>query len=259
MDLSDLQTVRARFDGTVCHLQLYRPEARNTINAQMIADCRRVLAACETGDIRVVVIEGLPQVFCFGADFGALSRNAIQGREEETGVAALYDVWSTLASGPFVSVAYVQGSVNAGGNGFVAACDIVIAEPTVRFSFSEMLFGLFPACVMPFLVRRVGIQRAHYLALSTLPVGADEACRWGLVDRICAPGEPELHRHLQRLRRLRRDSVAMYKRYMMTLPLTLAQARDAAISNNGKMHELPGVIEGIVRYVEAARLPWEDD
>jgi 3-carboxymethyl-3-hydroxy-acyl-[acp] dehydratase len=259
MDLSDLQTVRVRFDGPVCYLQLYRPEARNTINARMVVDCRRVLDACEAGDVRVVVVEGLPQVFCFGADFGTFSENALKGREDGSGAAAVYDLWHRLASGPFVSVANVQGSVNAGGNGFVAACDLVIAEPTVRFSLSELLFGLFPACVMPFLVRKVGLQRAHYLALSTLPISADEAHRWGLVDRICAPGEPELHRHLQRLRRLRRDSVAMYKRYVATLPLTLAQARDAAITNNREMHELPGVIGGIVRYVETSRLPWEDD
>ena len=47
MDLSNLQTVRVRFEGTACHLQLYRPEARNTINARMVAECRQVLQACE--------------------------------------------------------------------------------------------------------------------------------------------------------------------------------------------------------------------
>lgn len=259
MDLNDLQTVRVRFDGSVCHLQLYRPDARNTINGRMISDCRSVLAACEARDIRVVVLEGLPNVFCFGADFGAIRTHVIEGDAEESDASQLYDLWNTLATGPFVSVAYVQGSVNAGGNGFVAACDIVIAEPTVRFSLSELLFGLFPACVLPFLVRRVGTQRAHYMTMSTLPIGAEEACRWGLVDCICAPGEPVLHRHLQRLRRLRRDSVLMYKRYMARLPSTLAEARDRAITNNREMHEIPGVIEGIVRYVEAGRLPWEND
>jgi len=39
----------------------------------------------------------------------------------------------------------------------------------------------------------------------------------------------------------------------------LAEARDRAITNNREMHEIPGVIEGIVRYVEAGRLPWEND
>jgi enoyl-CoA hydratase/carnithine racemase len=95
--------------------------------------------------------------------------------------------------------------------------------------------------------------------LSTAPIGADEACRIGLVDRAAAQGEPELQRHLRRLRRLRPDSIAMYKHYMASLPAPLDQARATAIANNLGMHRLPGVVEGIMRYVETQRLPWEDD
>nr|WP_269820011.1 enoyl-CoA hydratase-related protein [Bacillus velezensis] len=42
------------------------------------------------------------------------------------------------------------GVANAGGIGFVAASDIVIADDTAVFSLSELLFGLFPAMVLPF-------------------------------------------------------------------------------------------------------------
>src|SRR5262249_40217799 len=125
------------------------------------------------------------------------------------------------------------------------------------FSLSELLFGLYPACVMPFLVRRIGVQRANYLAISTQPITAKEAAEWGLVDRLADSSDAELQRHLRRLRRLPRESVAAYKRYLSGLPGLIENARAAAIENNRSMHTLPGVIEGIVRYAQTGQFPWE--
>ncbi len=49
----------------------------------------------------------------------------------------------------------------------MAACDIVVCKTGVSFSLSELLFGLMPACVLPFVVRRTGVARAHYMTLMT--------------------------------------------------------------------------------------------
>lgn len=255
--MSTYETLRVRHDENVCVVQLYRPAARNAIDARMIAELTAVLVACETSNVSVVVLEGMPEVFCFGADFNSVSDHVVEGRSDEFSATALYDVWAKLASGPFVAVAHVRGAVNAGGNGFVAACDIVIADSSATFSLSELLFGLYPACVMPFLVRRIGLQRANYMAISTQPVTAKEACQWGLVDRVADSSEAELQRHLRRLRRLPRESVASYKRYLSSLPGLIEDARAAAIENNHSMHALPGVIEGIVRYAQTGQFPWE--
>lgn len=257
MDLTALETVRVRIDAGVCFLQLHRPEARNAINARMVADCTRVLDACEAEGLGVVVIEGLPDVFCFGADFGGLRDQVVEGEDDGgAGAAAMYALWTRLAQGPFISVAHVRGSVNAGGNGFVAACDIAIADPEARFGLSELLFGLYPACVLPFLIRRIGLQRAHYLTVSTQPIGAAEACLWGLVDRVADPSDAEVQRHLRRLRLLPPASVAAYKGYLARLSGTIDAARADAVGHNRSMHALPGVIEGIVRYAETGRFPW---
>ena len=256
--MSTYETLRIRHDENVCVVQLHRPEARNAIDARMIAEFAAVLAACENSSVSVIVLEGLPDVFCIGADFNSVSDHAIAGRSDESSAAALYDVWAKLASGPFVTIAHVRGAVNAGGNGFVAACDIVIADSSASFSLSELLFGLYPACVMPFLVRRIGLQRANYMAISTQPITAKQACEWALVDRIADEGDAELQRHLRRLRRLPRESVASYKRYLSSLPGLIENARAAAIENNRNMHTLPGVIEGIVRYAQTGQFPWED-
>lgn len=98
----------------------------------------------------------------------------------------MYDLWLRLATGPYVTISHVRGKANAGGLGFVAASDIVLANETAQFSLSELLFGLYPACVLLFLIRRIGFQRAHYFTLMTQPISAKQACEWGLVD-ACEP------------------------------------------------------------------------
>jgi len=119
-----------------------------------------------------------------------------------------------LATGPYVTIAHVRGTANAGGVGFVAASDIVLADETAQFSLSELLFGLYPACVMPFLIRRIGFQKANYFTMMTKPISAMLACEWGLVDAVEPVSEVLLRRHLQRLRRLSKTAIRRYKTYM---------------------------------------------
>ena len=70
------QTIRVRFEEPICFLQFYRPEANNTINDLLIEECRLVLEACEDS-ITVVILEGLPDVFCFGADFQGIHASLV--------------------------------------------------------------------------------------------------------------------------------------------------------------------------------------
>ncbi len=139
----DYQTVNVQIEQAICYLQLYRPKANNTINDQMIEECHHVLD-CYEKSINVVVIEGLPDVFCFGADFQELHDTMASGQIRERNPERLYDLWLRLATGPFITISHVRGRVNAGGIGFVAASDIVLAESNAQFSLSELLFGGFP-------------------------------------------------------------------------------------------------------------------
>ena len=155
MDVVSYATLRVRVQPPICFIQMYRPDASNTINSELIDDLHRALDDAEESGLTVIVLEGLPEVFCLGADFTEVSQGAQQVTHDPE---PLYDLWYRLATGPFITIAHVRGKVNAGGMGFVAASDIAIADASARFSLSELLFGLIPACVMPFLVRRIGFQ-----------------------------------------------------------------------------------------------------
>jgi polyketide biosynthesis enoyl-CoA hydratase PksH len=251
------QTIRVRFQEPICFLQFHRPEANNTINDRLIEECSQVLALCEES-ITIVVIEGLPEVFCWGADFQDLREKVSTRQPIEQGPEPLYDLWLKLATGPYITISHVRGKANAGGIGFVAASDIVLSDQTAQFSLSELLFGLFPACVLPFLIRRIGFQKANYFTLMTKPISAPEAQSWGLVDACDAQSESLLRLHLLRLRRLSKTGISRYKDYMSGLYDSIIRSKSLAIEANKKVFSDPHNLERISRYIESGKFPWED-
>ncbi len=254
---SSFQTILVEQQAPVCVIRLNRIEARNTINSQMIEECGRALAELDDSTT-IVVLEGTPEVFCFGADFQQVQRAYANGEQREQNPGPLYDLWLRLAAGPFISIAHVRGQANAGGIGFVAACDIVLAEASATFSLSELLFGLYPACVLPFLIRRIGRQKAHYMTLMTQPVAAEQARQWGLVDVCEANSADLLRRHLLRLRRLSKDAIIRYKEYLGRLDDFLIRSREPALAGNREMFSNEQNLRMISRYVQTGLFPWED-
>ena len=150
-----------------------------------------------------------------------------------------------------------RSKANAGGLGFISACDIVLSDEKAQFSLSEMLFGLMPACVLPFLIRRLGFARANYLTLLTQPIRAQQAREWGLVDACEADSENLLRKHLLRLRRLSKPSIASYKHYLAALDETVVASRPKAVGANIRVFGDTGNIERIARYVQTGQFPWE--
>ncbi len=252
----DYETLQVSFDKGVCRVRLDRPEAQNAIDDRMIVELDDVFSRCEgrgtTAPVTILVLEGASTVFCAGGDFQALA-----AANEVADPEPLYRLWQRMASGPFVSISLVRGRVNAGGMGFVAAADIVLADRSAIFSLSELLFGIFPACVLPFLVRRIGLQKAHYLTLMTRPFTVDEALTCGLVDALDDDAEALLRRHLLRLQKLSQPAIARYKAYLGNLAGQLEVVKPAALEANRMLFADPTVQLNIRRYVEESKFPWE--
>ncbi len=249
------KTIKVRFDERICFLQFNRPEADNTINELMIEECGQVLEACEES-ITVIVLEGLPEVFCLGADFSEIGRE-LKKEQTEPNPEPLYELWLKLTAGPYITIAHVRGKANAGGIGFVAACDITLADDNAVFSLSELLFGLFPACVLPFLIRRIGFQKAHYLTLTTTPIPVRRAHEWGLIDAYESESDSLVRKHLLRLRRLSKTGILRYKRYMNRLYDLPLQSQSEAVKANKEIFSDPHNLEGIARYITEGKFPWE--
>ncbi len=249
-------TVQTRREGEVCYLQIHRPQANNTIDDTLVAECAAVLRDCD-GWAKIVVLEGLPEVFCFGADLHSVGKAAARQCTPEQGAQALYALWLHFKRGPFISIAHVRGKANAGGVGFAAACDLVLCEEEATFSLSELLFGLVPACVLPFLIERVGRARAHTMTLMTQPVSGRQAREWGLADACGDNSKQLLRTHLLRLRLLPKDGIARYKRYMGALDDFLELSGPKAVACNVEAFTDPVNLAKIERYAQTGKFPWD--
>jgi len=259
LDMTTYETIRVRFEEDICFLQIHRPEANNTINDRLVEEITEVLNQCEES-AKIVVLEGLPEVFCFGADFEGIQQQLEnKTHHQQHNPEPLYNLWLRIASGPYITIAHVRGKANAGGIGFVAACDVVLSEENAVFSLSELLFGLMPACVLPFLMRRMGFSKANYMTLMTQPISARQAHDWGLVDAYEANSENLLRKHLLRLRRLSKKAVSRYKRYMNTLNDALQLSKPKALEANMEVFSDQDNLEKIARYVKTGQFPWEGE
>lgn len=250
------KTLQVRYEEPVCFVRLYRPEAANAINDVVVEEFNKVLALYEE-TMTVLVLEGLPENFCTGADFQGIHNRLAAGHEVEQDPEPLYDLWLKLAVGSFITISHVRGKANAGGVGFVAASDIVVADYTAQFGLSELLFGLFPACVLPFLIRRIGFQKANYLTLMTQPISARQAFEWGLVDALDENSGTILRKHLLRLKCLSKTGISRYKKYINKLDQSLNIYKPLAVAANKELFSDSDNLERIYRYIQKGQLPWE--
>lgn len=254
MNTRKYETLQVETTDNLCRVHFDRSDAGNAINAQMVHEFDDLLRICEdeNSPITVLTLHGTPEVFCAGGDFETTALTSEPNDPEP-----LYDLWQRLATGPFITISVVEGRANAGGVGFVAACDIVLAGPQASFGLSELLFGLFPACVLPFLMRRVGFQKAHYLTLMTRPITTEDAAAWGLVDATGDDVAALLRQHLMRLRHLDKSAIARYKAYMAQSAEILQTQKPQALDANRKMFGDPKIQADIKRYVTEMKFPWE--
>lgn len=177
--------VRAHKQDHVLHITLSRPERRNAITVAMYrALGEAVEQASADPQVRIITIRGEGQDFAAGNDLADFLNAATRTDEE-------IPVWRflrTLATCETPIVAAVHGNCVGIGTTMLLHCDLVIAEPSARFSMPFVDLGLVPeaasSLIFPELVgRRLA---ARYLLLGE-PFGAEEAREIGLVSHIVGP------------------------------------------------------------------------
>ncbi|QDG75031.1 enoyl-CoA hydratase/isomerase [Labrenzia sp. PHM005] len=235
-------------NGRSSTLWFDRPESGNTITEALVEDAHAALDRAEEAGCTAIILRGSQTVFCTGADFGG---------GDPVDPERLYHLWERLALGPFVSLSVVEGQATAGGIGFVAASDMVLAGPDARFTLPELLFGLHPACVLPFLTRRIGAHAASYLTLSTQSINAEQALSLHLVDSILPEIELGLAQHIRRIERLDPQAIRRFKAYRADLDKSLGQSRDKAIAENRSLFGDSSIRANLQRYATEQKFPWE--
>ena len=252
----EYQTLKIRHQPAVQRIQICRPEANNSINNQLTQELLSALRAAEAEEtVKVVILEGLPDVFCTGMDF----QEVADGKQVDPKMSShgYYNILRQMSQSSKVILSVVRGKVQAGGVGLVAASDLVIADETVTFVLSELLFGLLPACVLPFLIRRVGFQKAYRLALTTQAISASEAYNWGLIDEYGSNTNKLISQYVRRLKYLPSSGVKDLKNYINKLWIIQAETQDLAVNKVCSLVGDPTVQEKIKRFQQEGVFPWQ--
>jgi methylglutaconyl-CoA hydratase len=179
------ETVKAVKDGPIARVSFCRPEIHNAFNDTLIYEMTDLFSSLkEDNNVRVVVLTGQGKSFCAGADLNWMRRvkdYSFEKNLEES--LALADLFWLIYTMPLPIVGRINGAAIGGGTGFVAVCDIAVAAESAKFSFSEVKIGVVPACIGPYVIRKIGQGKAREFFISGERLTAADAYRIGLVDR----------------------------------------------------------------------------
>ncbi|MGB9112778.1 MAG: enoyl-CoA hydratase-related protein [Acidimicrobiales bacterium] len=167
-------------EGDVAVIRLDRPKV-NALSIEMLEEFASVVGQLSAEPPGAVVIWGGERIFAAGADVSEF----LDAKSGDSLVGAFTRAFDDLAALPRVTIAAIAGYALGGGCELALACDFRFMTSTAKLGQPEVLLGLIPgAGGTQRLARLVGPARAKELILSGRQVGADEAFRIGLVDRI---------------------------------------------------------------------------
>ena len=168
---------------------LDRPEALNALNPGVLEAFDRALGEIEAApEVRALVVTGAGRAFVAGADIAAMT--TMTALEAEAFSTAAHRIFGRLEDLEIPTLAAVNGFALGGGCELALACDWIYASSKARLGQPETKLGLIPGFGgTSRLVRRVGLAWAKELIMLAEPIGADEAARIGLVNRVFEPEE----------------------------------------------------------------------
>ena len=178
-----MTALRIEREADVLRIAMARPERRNAFDAALIDELAAAFA--DVGDARAVVLSGDGPSFSAGADVEWMRSSVDLSYDENVADALrLRAMLDAIDSCPAPVVGRVQGHALGGGCGLVACCDVVLAEPTAQFAFSEVKLGIVPAVISPFALAKIGLGAARRYFVTGERVSATEALRIGLIHDV---------------------------------------------------------------------------
>jgi enoyl-CoA hydratase/carnithine racemase len=174
-------------DQGIALLRLERPEARNAIDTQMLLELLEHLAVARADEaVRVVVLSSSDQM---GLSAGADVKERLDEEGKVRRMQLFADLYDALVAFPKPTVAACHGDVVGGGAEIAVACDMRVGGANLRMRFPGAALGVPVGPAR--LVTLCGLAAAKYMLFSSRTVGADEALRMGLVNRVAPAAATE--------------------------------------------------------------------
>lgn len=189
MTQQEYETLTVRLDeNQVGHVVLNRPDKRNAMSGQMIAELTHVANTLgSTPETRAIVLSGSGDYFCAGGDLAWMQEQVNGDRttrvREASKLAHMLDALNTM---PTPLIGKIHGGAFGGGVGLACVCDVAIAQIGTKFGFTETRLGLIPATIGPYVIARMGEGNVRRVFMSARLFDADEACKLGVIAKAVA-------------------------------------------------------------------------
>jgi cyclohexa-1,5-dienecarbonyl-CoA hydratase len=244
-------------EGSVARLTLARPPL-NMLTIEMMEELGDALAwAGGQPLLKVLVLAGEGEAFSAGVDV-----EDHRGARAVPMLEAFHGIFRALRALDCVTVAAVQGPALGGGAELATFCDLVVASEAATLGQPEIGIGVFPPIAMAHYPRRVGPHRALQLVLSGQVIGAAEALRIGLVDRV-VPADRLAEAVRAEVERFTSQSSAILRLAKQALRETLGLPFDEALAELEAVYQYELMItedarEGLRAFAEKRKPVWHD-
>jgi enoyl-CoA hydratase/carnithine racemase len=188
------QDILHHIEDGILTLTFNRPDKKNSITADMYATLADALtAAVADAAVRVVVIQGQPQIFSAGNDIADFLNKPPSQQD-----APVFRFLRGISTFPKPVIAAVAGPAVGIGTTLLLHCDLVYAGDNAAFALPFVNLGLCPEAASSLLVPKLmGYHRAAEALLLGEPFMAEAALEVGLVNRVLPPTEVNDYAHAQ--------------------------------------------------------------
>ncbi len=185
----DYEILKTAVDGPVVTVTVSRPKAMNALNSRFFVEMDALIEEMAgRTDVKVLILTGEGKAFVAGADIAEMA-----GKSQELGRQFSRAGQKTFRSLELLDkpvIAAVNGFALGGGLELAMACDFRLASAAAKFGQPEVSLGVIPGYAgTQRLPRLVGLGNALYLLLTGEMIGAEEALRIGLVQKVYPPEE----------------------------------------------------------------------
>jgi enoyl-CoA hydratase len=188
--MADYENLLYEVAHGVATLTLNRPEQRNALSAELLAELNDAFATVKRDpEVRAAVLTGAGEkVFCAGADLGGFAAD-VPLVHKHFGADRFVDLFELMVELGKPTLCAANGHVLAGGLGLCLSCDLVIAKEGATFGTPEINVGAFPFMIMALIYRNVPRKKTNELLLLGDRISAEEAHRIGIVNRVVPADE----------------------------------------------------------------------
>ncbi|GGC65524.1 enoyl-CoA hydratase [Pedobacter quisquiliarum] len=246
----------------IATITLNRPEKKNALSAELVAQLTEVmLDAAEDDLVKVIVLKASGNVFSAGADLAYLQQLQNNSHEENlTDSRNLEKLFKAIYYLPKVVIAQVEGHAIAGGCGLATVCDIIFSVPEAKFGYTEVKLGFVPAIVSCFLLRKTSETLAKRLLLTAELFSAQQALDFGLITFLAEKDEidAKVQEFSLNLCEQASSNALMVTKQLIgqTTNPTLEKSLDIAVQINARVRESADFKKGVASFLNKEPIQW---